>query len=279
MTNTIHLAHSPDSDDAFMFHALANGKIDTGDLEFIHELKDIETLNQAAIEEKYEVTAVSFHAYTYIAEKYAILPHGASFGDNYGPVIISSEPMKKEDLKDCRIAIPGLLTTAYLTLKIYLEGAELTQRAIPFDEIMDNVKNGNVDAGVIIHEGQLTFEEEGFHLVEDLGKWWKKETGGPLPLGCNVIRKDLGEDKIRQISNLLHQSIIYSLENREEALDHAMQYSRDLPREKADQFVGMYVNNWTREYNQTSIRAVTQILEKAHDLKIIPKKIEPEFTS
>ncbi len=279
MTNTIHLAHSPDSDDAFMFHALANGKIDTEDLDFVHELKDIETLNQAAMEEKYEVTAVSFHAYTYIAEKYAILPHGASFGDNYGPVIISSEPMRKEDLKNCRIAVPGLLTTAYLILKIYLEGTELTQRAIPFDEIMDNVKNGNVDAGVLIHEGQLTFEEEGFHLVEDLGKWWKKETGGPLPLGCNVIRKDLGKNKIKQISNLLKQSIIYSLENREEALDHAMQYARDLPREKADQFVGMYVNNWTREYNETSINAIRQILEKAYDLGIIPKKIKPEFTS
>ncbi len=279
MTNTIHLAHSPDSDDAFMFHALANGKIDTEDLDFVHELKDIETLNQAAMEEKYEVTAVSFHAYTYIAEKYAILPHGASFGDNYGPVIISSEPMRKEDLKNCRIAVPGLLTTAYLILKIYLEGTELTQRAIPFDEIMDNVKNGNVDAGVLIHEGQLTFEEEGFHLVEDLGKWWKKETGGPLPLGCNVIRKDLGKNKIKQISNLLKQSIIYSLENREEALDHAMQYARDLPREKADQFVGMYVNNWTREYNETSINAVRQILKKAYDLGIIPKKITPEFTS
>tara|TARA_B100000686_G_scaffold309449_1_gene351365 strand:- start:16454 stop:17242 length:789 start_codon:yes stop_codon:yes gene_type:complete len=262
-----------------MFHALANGKIDTEDLDFVHELKDIETLNQAAMEEKYEVTAVSFHAYTYIAEKYAILPHGASFGDNYGPVIISSEPMRKEDLKNCRIAVPGLLTTAYLILKIYLEGTELTQRAIPFDEIMDNVKNGNVDAGVLIHEGQLTFEEEGFHLVEDLGKWWKKETGGPLPLGCNVIRKDLGKNKIKQISNLLKQSIIYSLENREEALDHAMQYARDLPREKADQFVGMYVNNWTREYNETSINAIRQILEKAYDLGIIPKKIKPEFTS
>ena len=279
MSNTIHLAHSPDSDDAFMFHALANGKIDTGDLEFIHELKDIETLNQAAMEEKYEVTAVSFHAYSYIAEKYAILPHGGSFGDNYGPVIISSKPIQKEELKDCRIAIPGLLTTAYLTLKIFMGGAELTQRALPFDEIMDNVKENNVDAGVLIHEGQLTFEEEGFHLVEDLGKWWKRETGGPLPLGCNVIRKDLGQERIDQISSLLHQSIVYSLENREEALDHAMQYARDLPREKADQFVGMYVNNWTTEYNQTSIKAVTEILEKAYKLEIIPNMVEPEFTN
>ncbi len=277
MSHTIHLAHSPDSDDAFMFHALANGKIDTGDLEFVHELKDIETLNQAAMEEKYEVTAVSFHAYSYIAEKYAILPHGASFGDNYGPVIISSKPMQKEELKDCRIAIPGLLTTAYLTLKIFLQGAKLTQRVLPFDEIMDNVKENNVDAGVLIHEGQLTYEEEGFHLVEDLGKWWKRETGGPLPLGCNVIRKDLGQESIDQISSLLHQSILYSLENREEALDHAMQYARDLPREKVDQFVGMYVNNLTREYNQTSIKAVTDILEKAYKLDIIPKIVEPEF--
>ena len=158
-------------------------------------------------------------------------------------------------------------------------GAELTQRALPFDEIMDNVKENNVDAGVLIHEGQLTFEEEGFHLVEDLGKWWKRETGGPLPLGCNVIRKDLGQERIDQISSLLHQSIVYSLENREEALDHAMQYARDLPREKADQFVGMYVNNWTTEYNQTSIKAVTEILEKAYKLEIIPNMVEPEFTN
>jgi len=262
-----------------MFHALANGKIDTGDFEFVHELKDIETLNQSAMEEKYEVTAVSFHAYSYIAEKYAILPHGASFGDNYGPVVISSKPMQKEELNNCKIAIPGLLTTACLTLKVFLEGAELTQRVIAFDEIMENIKNNEVDAGVLIHEGQLTYEEEGFHLIEDLGKWWKKETGGPLPLGCNVIRKDLGQEKIDQISNLLYQSIVYSLENREEALDHAMQYARDLSREKADQFVGMYVNNWTREYNQTSKKAVTEILEKAYELNIIPNLVEPEFTN
>lgn len=273
----IRVAHSPDSDDAFMFHALANDKIDAGGYEFVHELHDIETLNQAAFGGKYEVSAVSFHGYCHIAEKYAILPHGASFGDGYGPVIITREPMNKEALRSVEIAVPGLLTTAYLTLRLFLGGDEPKHRVVHFDRIMDEVKSGAAEAGLLIHEGQLTYEEEGFHLVEDLGLWWQKETGGPLPLGCNVIRKDLGPETVREVSRVLGESINYALEHREEALDHAMAYARDLPREKADTFVGMYVNDWTRSYGEAGRRAVITLLARAADAGIIPYRTEPEF--
>ena len=279
MSRTIRVAHSPDSDDAFMFHALANGKIAQGAYEFIHELHDIETLNQAAFEGEYEVSAISFHAYCHLADRYAILPHGASFGDNYGPVIISREPMTPDALRDVEIAIPGLLTTAYLTLRLYMGGEEPKHRVVHFDQIMDEVKKGASPAGLLIHEGQLTYEEEGFHLVEDLGKWWMRETGGPLPLGCNVIRKDLGAEVVGEVSRLLHQSIVYALENRDEALDHAMAYARDLPREKADVFVGMYVNEWTRSYGDAGRKAVSTLLSRAAEAGIIPERIELEFVS
>ena len=279
MSKVIRVAHSPDSDDAFMFHALANEKIAQGAYEFIHELHDIETLNQAAFEGEYEVSAISFHAYCHLADRYAILPHGASFGDNYGPVIISREPMTPEALRDVEIAIPGLLTTAYLTLRLYMGGEEPKHRVVHFDQIMDEVKKGASPAGLLIHEGQLTYEEEGFHLVEDLGKWWMRETGGPLPLGCNVIRKDLGPEVVGEVSRLLHQSIVYALENRDEALDHAMAYARDLPREKADVFVGMYVNEWTRSYGDAGRKAVSTLLNRAAEAGIIPERIEPEFVS
>jgi 1,4-dihydroxy-6-naphthoate synthase len=275
---TIRVAHSPDSDDAFMFHALANRKIDTGDFEFIHELRDIETLNQAAFEGTYEVSAVSFHGYCHIADRYAILPHGASFGDGYGPVIIAREPMTKEALRGAEIAVPGLLTTAYLTLRLYLGGEEPRRRVVPFDAIMDEVRNEKAAAGLLIHEGQLTYEEEGFHLVEDLGVWWQNKTGGPLPLGCNVIRKDLGPDAIREVSRILGESIVYALEHREEALDYAMAYARDLPREKADTFVGMYVNDWTRSYGDAGREAVRTLLARAAAAGIVPEGAEPEFS-
>ena len=274
---TIRVAHSPDSDDAFMFHALANDKIDAGGYEFVHELHDIETLNQAAFGGKYEVSAVSFHGYCHIADKYAILPHGASFGDGYGPVIITRKPMTKEALRGVESAVPGLLTTAYLTLRLYLGGDEPKHRVVHFDHIMDEVKSGAVEAGLLIHEGQLTYEEEGFHLVEDLGIWWQKETGGPLPLGCNVIRKDLGPECVREVSRVLGESINYALEHREEALDHAMAYARDLPREKADTFVGMYVNDWTRSYGEAGRQAVVTLLARAAEAGIIPNHTEPEF--
>ncbi len=279
MPKTIRVAHSPDSDDAFMFHALANDKIAQGDYEFVHELHDIETLNRAAFEGKYEVSAVSFHAYCHLADRYAILPHGASFGEGYGPVLVSREPMTRDDLQNAEIAIPGLLTTAYLTLRLYMGGAEPRHRVVHFDAIMDEVRKGASPAGLLIHEGQLTYAEEGFHLIEDLGAWWMRETRGPLPLGCNVIRKDLGPEVVREVSRLLHQSIVYALENREEALDHAMAYARDLPREKADVFVGMYVNDWTRSYGEAGRKAVSTLLDRAAEAGIIPRKTTPEFVS
>lgn len=278
MSTTIRVAHSPDSDDAFMFHALTNNKIDTGNFEFVHELHDIETLNQSAFEGKYEVSAVSFHGYCHITDRYAILPHGASFGDGYGPVIISQEPMTKEALRRAKIAIPGLLTTAYLALRLYLGNEEPPHRVVHFDAIMDEVRKGKAAAGLLIHEGQLTYKEEGFHLVEDLGVWWKNETGGPLPLGCNVIRKDLGTDTIREVSYILGESILYALKHRAEALDHAMAYARDLPREKADAFIGMYVNTWTRSYGDAGRNAVHTLLARAASAGIVPEGTEPEFS-
>ncbi len=277
MPTTIRVAHSPDSDDAFMFYALATGKIDAGGYEFVHELHDIETLNRAAFEGRYEVSAVSFHAYCHLAERYAILPHGASFGDGYGPVIISRGPMEKEALRGAEIAVPGLLTTAYLTYRLYMGGAEPPRRVVPFDAIMEEVRSGAAPAGLLIHEGQLTYNEEGFGLIEDLGLWWRRETGGPLPLGCNVIRKDLGPGAVREVSRILRESIVYALEHREEALDHAMAYARGLPREKADTFVGMYVNDWTRAYGEAGREAVRTLLARAAEAGIVPRRLEPEF--
>ncbi len=277
MPTTIRVAHSPDSDDAFMFYALATGKIDAGGYEFVHELHDIETLNQAAFEGRYEVSAVSFHAYCHLAGRYAILPHGASFGDGYGPVIISRGPMEKEALRTAEIAVPGLLTTAYLTYRLYMGGEEPPRRVVRFDAIMEEVRSGAAPAGLLIHEGQLTYEEEGFGLVEDLGLWWRRETGGPLPLGCNVIRKDLGPEAVREVSRILRESIVYALEHREEALDHAMAYARGLPREKADTFVGMYVNDWTRAYGEAGREAVRTLLARAAEAGIVPRRLEPEF--
>jgi len=278
LPTTIRLAHSPDSDDAFMFHALANGKIETGDFEFLHELRDIETLNRAAFEGRYEISAVSFHAYCHVADRYAILPHGASFGDGYGPVLISKEPLARADLlAGAEVAVPGLLTTAYLTLRLYLGGAEPKHRVVPFDRIMEEVGRGALPAGLLIHEGQLTYAEEGFRLVEDLGRWWKAETGGPLPLGCNVVRKDLGPAAIRQVSRLLGESIRYALAHREEALDYAMAYARNLPRGKADAFVGMYVNEWTKGYGEAGREAVRVLLGRAAEAGLLPRRVEPEF--
>ena len=276
---TIRVAHSPDSDDAFMFHALANGKIEAGEYEFVHELHDIETLNQAAFKGEYEVSAVSFHAYCHLAKRYAILPHGASFGDGYGPVVVSREPMAPEALRSAEVAVPGLLTTAWLALRLYLGGETPKHRVVHFDDIMEEVKRGASPAGLLIHEGQLTYGEEGFHLVADLGAWWTRETGGPLPLGCNVIRKDLGPEVVREVSRLLRQSIVYALENREEALDYAMAYARNLPREKANVFVGMYVNDWTRSYGDDGRRAVSTLLDRAAEAGAVPERIEPEFAS
>lgn len=275
MPRTITVCHSPDSDDAFMFYALATGKIDTGDLTYVHELRDIETLNQRALRGELEVTAVSIHAYAYLADRYALLPHGSSMGDKYGPRLVARTPMSRADVKGKRIAIPGPMTTAYLALRLY--EPDFTPVPTPFDEIEDAVVNGDVDVGLLIHEGQLTFAERGLHLIADMGEWWFAETGYPLPLGGNVVRKDLGPDLIKQISRHLRASIAYSLEHRAAALDHAMQYARGLDRDKADTFVGMYVNEWTLDYGPRGKEAVRLLLRRGHEAGIIPHEVEVEF--
>jgi 1,4-dihydroxy-6-naphthoate synthase len=272
---TIHVAHSPDSDDAFMFYALAEGKIDTGDLRYVHELQDIESLNQRALKAELEVTAVSIHAYAYLSERYALLPHGSSMGDRYGPRLVARAPMSRADVRGKRIAIPGPLTTAYLALQLYEPNFEAVMT--PFDEIEDAVVNGEVDAGLLIHEGQLTFGDRGLHLVADMGEWWFQETGLPLPLGGNVVRKDLGEDLIRTVSRHLRASIAYGLEHRVKALDHAMQFSRGLDRGKADTFVGMYVNDWTLDYGDRGRTAVRTLLERGVERGLIDRPVKIEF--
>ena len=275
MTRTIHVAHSPDSDDAFMFYALAEGKIDTGDLRYVHELQDIETLNQRALRGELEVTAVSIHAYAYLADKYALLPHGASMGDQYGPRLVAREPMSRASVRGKRIAIPGPLTSAFLALRLY--EPDFIPVPTPFDVIEDAVEHGDVDLGLLIHEGQLTFADRGLHLVADMGEWWFTETGLPLPLGGNVVRKDLGAALIRDISRHLRASIAYGLQHRKGALDHAMQYARGLERSRADTFVGMYVNDWTLDYGDRGRRAVRLLLQRGHDSGFIPKLVDVEF--
>jgi 1,4-dihydroxy-6-naphthoate synthase len=272
---TIHVAHSPDSDDAFMFYALAAGKIDTEGLTYVHELQDIESLNQRAMRGELEVTAVSIHAYAYLSDRYALLPHGASMGDRYGPRLVAREPASRSEVKGKRIAIPGPLTSAYLSLQLY--EPDFTPVFTPFDQIEDAVERGDVDMGLLIHEGQLTFAERGFHLVADMGEWWFQETGLPLPLGGNVVRKDLGMELTRKISRHLRDSIAYGLEHRVGALDHAMQYARGLDRSKADTFVGMYVNDWTLDYGERGRQAVRLFLERGAEAGIVTKPVTVEF--
>jgi 1,4-dihydroxy-6-naphthoate synthase len=272
---TIHVAHSPDSDDAFMFYALAEGKIDTGDLRYVHELQDIESLNQRALKAELEVTAVSIHAYAYLTERYALLPHGSSMGDRYGPRLVAREPMTRAEVRGKRIAIPGPLTTAYLAMQLYEPDFEAVMT--PFDQIEDAVVDGEVDAGLLIHEGQLTFGDRGLHLIADMGEWWFQETGLPLPLGGNVVRKDLGTELIRTVSRHLRASIAYGLEHRVKALDHAMQFSRGLDRGKADEFVGMYVNDWTLDYGERGRQAVRTLLERGVERGLIDKRVSIEF--
>ena len=274
-TRTITVAHSPDSDDAFMHYALAEHKIDAEGLEFRHILKDIETLNHWAMEGRHEVSAVSMHAYALLADKYALLPHGASMGNKYGPIVVAREPMTVDELRGKRIGIPGMLTTAYLAMKLAAPDFEPVE--MDFDTIIDRVKAGDVDAGLLIHEGQLTYGSEGLHKVLDLGEWWFGETGLQLPLGGNAIRKDLGPELTAKVSRLLHDSIKYALENREEALAYAMQFARDLPTELADRFVGMYVNEVTLDYGEDGRRAVQLLLDRAFDAGLIPNKVEAEF--
>ena len=277
----IRVGHSPDSDDAFMFYALAKGKLDAGNYEFTHELVDIETLNRRAFHGELELTAISVHAYAYLNDVYALCNCGASMGDNYGPILISAAPPTERTADaPLRIAIPGELTTAYLVLKLYLakEGianAELIK--VPFDQITEAVQAKQYDAGLIIHEGQLTYEKEGMNLIIDLGVWWFEQTGLPLPLGANAIRRDLPGQTISDVVRLLHRSIKHALDNREAALDYALQYGRGLKRDEADKFVGMYVNHWTLDFGDVGRRAVKELLQQAYDHGIVPKRVVPEF--
>ncbi|NJM52181.1 MAG: ABC transporter substrate-binding protein [Blastocatellia bacterium] len=272
---TISVAHSPDSDDAFMFYGLATNKLDTGNLKFEHTLKDIQSLNEDAKVGVYDVTAVSFHAYAYISDKYALLPHGASIGDKYGPIVVSREPRTPEDIGKMKIAIPGEMTSAYLALRLYNQDFEYV--VIPFDEIIDEVKRGRVDAGLLIHEGQLFYKEIGLDKVLDLGEWWFEKTGLPLPMGGNAIKRELGDDLMREVSKYLKQSIEFSLNNREDALAYAMQFARDMPPELADRFVAMWVNNLTLDYGERGREGVRRLLQEGYEKGIIPHKVEVEF--
>lgn len=274
----IRVGHSPDSDDAFMFHALTNGKIDTGPYRFQHELVDIETLNRRAFHGELELTAVSVHAYAYLNDVYALCHCGASMGDQYGPTLVARPGMTAQQLR--RIAVPGKLTTAYLTLRLWLEKSGIRDVALieaPFDRIQDEVAAGNFDAGLIIHEGQLTYKTLGLELLVDTGIWWMEETALPLPLGANAIRRDLPGQVISDVVRLLHASIRYGLENRQEALDYALKYGRGLERSDADTFVGMYVNDWTLDFGERGRRAVAELLKRAYAAGVVPKRVVPEF--
>ena len=274
---TITVAHSPDSDDAFMFFGLASGNVDTGGIVVDQVLSDIETLNRAAFEGRYEVTAVSFHAYAHLVDKYALLPHGASMGDRYGPIVVAKEGGATA-VKGARIAIPGTLTTAYLALRLYEPSFEYV--VVPFDQIQKAVLDGNAEAGLLIHEGQLTYEEEGLRKIVDLGEWWAERTGGlPLPLGGNIIRRDLGPDMIRKVSKMLHDSIAYALSHRKEAVEYALQFGRGLDRARTDRFVGMYVNDLTLSYGERGRKGVERLLSDAFDRGLIPRRIPVEFAA
>jgi 1,4-dihydroxy-6-naphthoate synthase len=278
MTRTIHVAHSPDSDDAFMFYALAEGKIETGDLRYVHELSDIESLNQRALRAELEVTAVSIHAYAYLWRRYALLGSGSSMGDGYGPRLVATRPAPgdpRASLRGLRIAVPGKLTTAYLALKLYQPEFEAV--VVPFDRIEAAVEEGAVDVGLLIHEGQLTYADSGLHLWADLGAWWLEDTGLPLPLGGNVIRRDLGPEIIAQVARDLRASIVYGLEHRAPALAHARQYNRGIGDERTDTFVGMYVNQWTVDYGPRGRLAVQTLLDRGYEAGIIPERVAVEF--
>jgi 1,4-dihydroxy-6-naphthoate synthase len=276
MTQLIRVGHSPDPDDAFMFHALANDKIPTGNLKFVHELQDIETLNRRALKGELEVTAVSIHAYSHLLDTYALLPSGCSMGDKYGPMVVARRPMAVEELNSVKIAVPGTMTTAFLTLRLLLPKG-FTYDVVPFDEIIPAVAAGKYDAGLIIHEGQLTFQNQGLHLVVDLGVWWQEKTGLPLPLGGNVVRRDLGDATMKEISRLLKLSIRYGLDHRQEALQYALRYARDMDVSLADKFVGMYVNDWTLDYGPRGRAAVKRLLDEGHKAGVIPSPTAVEF--
>ncbi len=276
-TQTITVAHSPDSDDAFMFYGLATNKLDTGNLSFTHVLKDIQTLNEEAFQGTYDVSAISFHAYAYIADKYVLLPHGASIGDNYGPVLVSRELTKAEDISRLKIAVPGILTSAFLALRIF--SPDFQYEVVPFDKIIEAVQSGRCDAGLLIHEGQLFYESIGLHKILDLGEWWHEKTGLPLPMGGNAIRRDLGPEIIHQVSDCIRDSIRYSLANREDALEYAMQFARDMDPALADRFVAMWVNDLTLDYTERGREAVRRILAEGFEKGIIPTRVVVEFAA
>jgi 1,4-dihydroxy-6-naphthoate synthase len=277
----ITVAHSPDSDDAFMFYGLASGAVHVDGIEVDQVLSDIETLNRCAFEGKYEVTAVSFHAYAHLVDKYALLPHGASMGDKYGPILVANRPWHGHagghvSLKGKRIAVPGKLTSAFLTLQMYDPAFDF--EVIPFDEIDKAVLDGKVDAGLLIHEGQLTYASEGLYKLVDLGEWWFERTGGlPLPLGGNVIRRDLGLPLMKKVSTMLHDSIAHALNNREKAVEYAQQFGRGLNRTETDKFVGMYVNQLTLDYGDRGRKALKQFFMEAYEKKLIPNQVPVEF--
>jgi 1,4-dihydroxy-6-naphthoate synthase len=275
-TVLIRVGHSPDPDDAFMFHALANDKIETGHYRFTHELQDIETLNRRALKGELELTAVSLHGYAFVTDKYALCSCGASMGDNYGPMVVARQPWRIDDLKGKKIAVPGTLTTAFLTLKLLL-GDSFQYEVHPFDEILNIVAAGKADAGLVIHEGQLTYQKQGLNLVVDLGCWWHDQTGLPLPLGGNAIRRDLGPIAMKEVTELLRESIRYGLDHRKEALKHAEQYGRDLDEARTDKFVGMYVNDWTIDFGQRGREAVATLLDRGYRAGIIPNPVQLEF--
>ncbi len=278
----ITVAHSPDSDDAFMFYGLASGQVDTGGIVVDQVLSDIETLNRAAFEGKYEVTAVSFHAYAHLVDKYALLPHGASMGDKYGPIVVASSGANGvpgvKGVKGSRIAIPGTLTTAYLTLRLYEPDFQFV--VVPFDQIQQAVLDGKADAGLLIHEGQLTYQDEGLRKIVDLGEWWAERTGGlPLPLGGNIIRRDLGPEMIAKVSKLLHDSIAYALSHRADAIAYAQKYGRGLDRARTDRFVGMYVNELTLDYGDRGREGLERLMSEAFQHGLIPQRVPVEFAA
>jgi len=273
--STIHLAHSPDSDDAFMFYALADGMIDTQGISYVHELQDIETLNGRAMRGELDVTAVSIHAYAYLSDTYALLPHGASMGDGYGPKLVATKPMTRQQIAGKRIAVPGLMTSAYLSLRLF--EPDFIPIVVPFDEIEQAVIRDEADAGLLIHESQLTYADEGLHLIADMGAWWLEKTGLPLPLGGNVIRKDMPRELQKKVSRHLRASIAYGLDHRANALDHAMRFARGLDRGKADTFVGMYVNAWTLDYGERGRAAIRLFLDEGVKCGVITRPVTVDF--
>ncbi len=273
----IRLGHSPDPDDAFMFWALAEERIDSRGFEFEHVLRDIQTLNEWALEGRLEVTAISLHAYPFVQERYALLPHGASMGSGYGPVVVSREAITRDELRDVEIAVPGAMTTAFLVLRMYL--GDFRYRVVPFDRILDEVTDGGADAGLLIHEGQLTYASAGLQKVVDLGEWWLLETGLPLPLGANVARRDLGGERLHDLSEVLAESIAAGLANREEAMRYALQFGRGLDPKLGDRFVGMYVNDLTQDYGEEGREAVRELMRRGEAIGAFASGVDVDFVS